>query len=235
MTSTGQPEISVIIPAYNECDNIIPLAAEIEAALRPLNTPYEILMVDDGSSDETPARIEAARAQSPAVRGIRLAARAGQSAAMLEGFRQARGAVIVTMDGDLQNDATDIPRLLDALKNCDVVCGYRANRRDTWSRRAASRLANAVRNLVTRDGICDTGCSLKAFRRECAADLPPLNGVHRFMPAYFRLHGRRIEQIPVNHRARRHGRSKYTNLKRLPATLLDLFGFWWYRRRLLRQ
>jgi glycosyltransferase involved in cell wall biosynthesis len=152
---------------------------------------------------------------------------------MLDGFRQARGAVIVTMDGDLQNDATDIPRLLDALKNCDVVCGYRANRRDTWSRRAASRLANAVRNLVTRDGIRDTGCSLKAFRRECAADLPPLNGVHRFMPAYFRLHGRRIEQIPVNHRARKHGRSKYTNLKRLPATVLDLFGFWWYRRRLL--
>jgi len=225
---------SVVVPAYNERDNIEPLVRQLAAALDPLRQAYEILIVDDASSDDTWSRIEACQREFPQLRGIRQPRRGGQSCAMLTGMRQARGAVIVTLDGDLQNDPADIPRLLERLNGCDAVCGYRARRRDSWSRRAGSRLANRIRNWVTQDGVRDTGCSLKAFRRMCVDDLPPLNGVHRFMPAYFRLNGRRIEELAVNHRPRERGQSKYTNLKRLPKTILDLLGFWWYRRRYLR-
>lgn len=225
--------VSLVVPVYNEADNIAPLAEEI-AALRARLPELDVWLVDDGSTDATWARIETLMARDPAIRGIRVAHNRGQTAAMLTGMRAAGGEVIVLMDGDLQNDSADIPKLLAELDSADAVCGYRANRRDTWSRRAGSRLANRVRNWVTRDGMRDTGCSLKAFRRACVADIPPLDGAHRFLPAYFRLHGRRLKEVAVNHRPRRHGRSKYTNLKRLPRTLADLFGFWWYRRRLLR-
>ena len=150
---------------------------------------------------------------------------------MLRGLAAARHDIVVTLDGDLQNDPADIPALAAKVGEFDVVCGFRAKRRDTWSRRIGSRLANRIRNSVTRDGMRDTGCSLKAFRRECAADLPRLDGVHRFMPAYFRLHHRTICEVPVNHRARQHGVSKYTNLKRLPRTIRDLLGFAWIRSR----
>jgi dolichol-phosphate mannosyltransferase len=224
--------VSIIVPVFNEEDNIAPLAEEIAAACGGL-PGIEILFVDDGSRDGTWACVEAGRARFPLLTGLRFAHNRGQSAALLAGCRKAAGDVIVTMDGDLQNDPADIPGLLKRLDTCDVVCGYRVDRKDTWSRRVGSRAANAVRNWFTHDGIRDIGCTLKAFRRECAADLPPLNGVHRFMPAYFTLHGRRIEQVPVAHRPRRFGTSKYTNLRRLPRTLFDLMGFVWYRRRLL--
>jgi len=233
MTLNTSVEISVVIPVFNERDNVRPLVSEINASLEPLQRRFEIILADDCSIDGTWEEAEKLEQELPCVRSARLKEHGGQSAAMLLGLREAHGSILVTMDGDLQNDPRDIPRLLERLDKCDVVCGYRAKRRDSWSRRLGSRIANRVRNLVTRDGIIDTGCSLKAFRKECADDLPALRGVHRFMPAYFRLHGRKMEQIPVNHRAREHGRSKYTNLKRLPTTLLDLFGFWWYRRRIL--
>lgn len=232
----GSCEWSVVVPAFNEQDNVGPLAQEVVAALSPLGKPFELVIVDDASGDETWARIEeASRRHGPAVRGVRMPRRSGQTAAMLAGLYAARGQVLATMDGDLQNDPADLPGLFAKIAGCDVVCGYRANRRDTWSRRIASRIANRIRNWVTRDGIRDTGCSLKVFRQACLHDLPPLRGMHRFMPAYFRLHGRRIEEVAVNHRARRHGASKYTNLRRLPTTVLDLAGFWWYRRRLIAQ
>ncbi|MBN1269086.1 MAG: glycosyltransferase family 2 protein [Kiritimatiellae bacterium] len=224
--------VSIVIPVYNEEDNILPLAEEI-AALAPRCPDLEALFVDDGSTDATWAHILEARGKHPHITALRHPQRQGQTAAVLNGLQQAGGEVLVTMDGDLQNDPADIPSLLAELENCDCVCGYRAHRQDSWSKRAASRLANRVRNWVTRDGILDTGCSLKAFRRHCLTDLPRLSGVHRFMPAYFKLHGRAVRQVPVNHRPRRHGRSKYTNLRRLPTTIADLFGFWWYRNRLL--
>lgn len=225
--------VSVVIPVYNEQENVLPLAAEFEP-LRAALPDLEVLFVDDGSSDATPDRIREAVAKHPFVRGVRTVRNCGQTSAMLSGLRAARGDVLVTMDGDLQNNPADIPRLLEALHGCDAVCGYRAKRRDSWSRRAASRLGNTVRNWFTRDGVRDTGCSLKAFWRACVEDLPPVNGAHRFMPAYFRMHGRRVMEIPVDHRPRRHGASKYTNLKRLPRTIFDLIGFCWYRSRRLQ-
>lgn len=225
-------KVSVVIPVYNEQDNIAPLVAEFAPLQAPL-PGIEVLLVDDGSKDATWERIQQAAKQYSFLRGVRSTNNRGQSAAMLLGLREATGDVLVTMDGDLQNNPADIPRLVEGIGNCDVVCGYRAKRRDTWSRRAASKIGNKIRNWVTRDGLRDTGCSLKAFKRECVEDLPAVNGAHRFMGAYFRINGRKIEQIPVDHRHRQHGTSKYTNLKRLPKTTYDLFGFLWYRSRVL--
>ena len=225
--------VSVVIPVFQEQDNVIPLLEEFVPVAQHL-PGLEVLVVDDGSTDATWARLQESASRFPFLRGIRADRNRGQSAAMLLGLQEAKGDILVTLDGDRQNNPADIPRLVEATRQFDVVCGYRAHRRDTWSRRLASRLGNGIRNAVTHDGLRDTGCSLKAFRRACAADLPPVNGVHRFMGAYFRLAGRTIEQIPVDHRPRTQGVSKYTNLKRLPRTAFDLIGFMWYRSRVLR-
>ncbi|HPF99704.1 MAG TPA: glycosyltransferase family 2 protein [Kiritimatiellia bacterium] len=225
-------QISVVVPVYNEQESISILARELREALAAL-PDSEIILADDGSTDNAWEEIQKASTENPLIRGIRSNDNRGQSAALLMGMAIARGDVIVTLDGDLQNNPRDIPMLVERIANCDVVCGYRANRKDTPARRIASRMANRIRNWVTKDGVRDTGCTLRAFRRQCVADLPPLHGMHRFIPAYFKLNGRRIEEVPVDHRARKYGRSKYTNLQRLPRTVFDLFGFLWYRRRLI--
>ncbi|MFH0907533.1 MAG: glycosyltransferase family 2 protein [bacterium] len=227
-------QVSIVIPVFNEEDNVVPLAAEL-VPLQQQIPGLEIILVDDGSRDGTWAKIQACAKQHPFIRGIRSIRNGGQTSAMLIGLNHARGDIIVTLDGDLQNNPADIPAVVAELRkgDCDAVCGYRAKRRDAWSRRVGSRIANAIRNGVTHDGLRDTGCSLKAFKRECVKDLPPLNGAHRFIGAYFKLNGRRIREMPVDHRHRRHGTSKYTNLKRLPKTAFDLIGYLWYRRRKL--
>ena len=226
-------KVSIVVPVYNEQDNVLPLAEELHRLQSDI-PDLEVLFVDDGSRDGTWERIGAAQASFSTVRGLHSDRNLGQSSAMLVGLRLAAGDVLVTIDGDMQNNPADIPRLLKELEHCDVVCGYRANRKDTWARRAGSRLANRVRNWCTHDGIRDTGCSLKVFRKACVADLPPVEGEHRFMPAYFTLNGRTIKELAVDHRARTRGVSKYTNMKRLPRTIFDLFGFVWYRKRYLR-
>jgi dolichol-phosphate mannosyltransferase len=223
-------KVSVVVPVYNEQDNVEPLAAEL-SRLQDRIPDLEIVFVDDGSSDGTWSRLRDVCQRHAVIRALRYERTRGQSSAMLVGLRRATGDVLVTIDGDLQNNPADIPAMLDVLADCDVVCGYRAKRRDTWSRRIGSRLANRVRGAFTRDGIRDTGCSLKVFRRVCVQDLPDVEGVHRFMPAYFKLNGRRIREMAVDHRPRTHGTSKYTNLKRLPRTIFDLVGFIWYRKR----
>lgn len=224
--------VSVIVPVYNEQENIRPLAAEL-AALTDRLPGLEILFVDDGSTDGTWQTIRECRAEFPAVRGLRCLRNRGQSSAMLLGLREATGDVLVTIDGDGQNNPADIPRLVEKTAEFDVVCGYRANRKDTRARRMGSRFANWARNRITHDRIRDTGCSLKAFHSKCVADLPPVRGVHRFMPAYFLLNGRTVTQMAVDHRPRTRGTSKYTNLQRLPRATLDLIGFAWYRKRYL--
>ena len=226
-------KVSIVVPVYNEQDNVLPLAEELHR-LHGAIPDLEILFVDDGSKDATWTRVGEAQARFPTVRGLRCDRNRGQSYAMLFGLRRASGDVLATIDGDLQNNPADLPKMLQALEGCDAVCGYRAKRKDTWARRIGSRLANRVRNWGTHDGMRDTGCSLKVFRKACVADLPPVEGVHRFMPAYFKLNGRVIKEVPVDHRPRTHGASKYTNMKRLPRTIFDLFGFVWYRKRYLR-
>lgn len=225
--------VSIVIPVYNEEDNILPLAKELMALNNHLEC-LEILFIDDGSADATWERIKSCASSSPCIHGLHYDQNRGQSSAMLIGLSKAAGDIIVTMDGDAQNNPADIPKLTEKIGKFDVVCGYRAVRKDSWSRRAGSRLANKVRNMITQDNIRDTGCSLKAFKKECIKDLPHIEGVHRFMPAYFKINGRSITEIPVDHRARTKGTSKYTNMKRLPRTVYDLFGFAWYRKRHLR-
>ena len=226
-------KVSVVVPVFNEEENVPRLAKEFAELVGRLDG-LEVVLVDDGSKDGTWAKIQEAAKMFPFLRGVRSTNNRGQSAAMLLGLNEARGEILVTMDGDLQNNPADIPQLVAKVGPFDVVCGFRAKRKDTWSKRVASKIGNAIRNSATKDGLRDTGCSLKAFKRECLADLPALNGTHRFMGAYFRLNGRSIEQIPVDHRFRQFGVSKYTNLKRLPKTAFDLIGFLWYRSRVLK-
>jgi dolichol-phosphate mannosyltransferase len=231
------PMISIVVPLYNEVDNVTPLLGEIADAMAG-QASFELICVDDGSSDGSFEALCAARDARPWLRVVRLPRNQGQSAALVAGFRGARGDLVVTLDADLQNDPADIPRLLAALEDgaeglgaCDMVSGIRANRRDTWSRRWASRIANRVRNAVVGDRVQDVGCSLKAYRREFLVKLPPFNGLHRFLPALLEIQGARIREIPVHHRPRIHGVSKYSINNRLWRGLHDLVGVRWLQRR----
>jgi dolichol-phosphate mannosyltransferase len=212
-------KISIIIPFYNEEENVDPVIREVLAT----NPGAEVIAVDDGSHDGTAERLAAI----PGIRVIRLPSNLGQSAALYRGLEAAEGDVCVMMDGDGQNDPADIPKLIALLDRADVVCGYRAHRRDTWNRRLASRLANRIRNAVLHDGIRDTGCTLKAVKKEHVRHLVPFNAMHRFMAALFKSAGLTIVEIPVNHRPRQAGVSKYTVAGRAVRGLYDLLGVRW--------
>jgi dolichol-phosphate mannosyltransferase len=212
----------VVVPVFNEEENISILQAELDRALRGLD--HEIVFVDDGSSDRTAEKIE----RRPEIRVLRFEKNTGQSAAMYAGLRAARGAALVLIDGDLQNDPADIPRLLAEIsRGADLVCGYRAQRKDTVVKRITSRVANFVRSRFTKDGVRDTGCSLKAMRRECVDALVAFKGMHRFIPALVKGAGYRLVEIPVNHRARRFGKSKYGLGNRALRATIDMFGVRW--------
>jgi glycosyltransferase involved in cell wall biosynthesis len=220
--TTDSPAVSVIIPVYNEEENVPILQAELRAALRGVD--HEFIFVDDGSADRTVERIEAA----PNLRVIRFERNAGQSAAMYAGLQAARGSILVLIDGDLQNDPADIPRLVSEISSgADLVCGYRAQRRDTRVKRLTSRIANIVRSRYTKDGVRDTGCTLKAMRRECVDALVPFKGMHRFIPALIKDAGYRLVEIPVNHRPRRFGQTKYGLGNRAVRATIDMFGVRW--------
>jgi glycosyltransferase involved in cell wall biosynthesis len=213
---------------FNEADNVGPLQEEIAAALAAED--YELILVDDGSTDGTVARIT----PGPRVRVLELARNTGQSAAMFAGIMAARGRFIALLDGDLQNDPADVPKLVAELdrSGADLVCGYRANRRDSGFKKLQSRIANAVRSRFTGDGVRDTGCTLKAMRAECREALVPFRGMHRFIPALIKAAGHRVVEVPVHHRARQHGTSKYGGgLKRAVPATEDMFGVRWLNSR----
>jgi len=219
---TNTPAVSVVVPVFNEEENMSILQSELTAALA--GRDYEIVFVDDGSSDRTVGKIE----NSPRVRILRFEKNRGQSAAMYAGVHAARGATIVLIDGDLQNDPADIPKLLDEIeRGTDLVCGYRAHRKDTMVKRLTSRVANFVRSRFTKDHVRDTGCTLKAMRRECVVALVPFKGMHRFIPALIKGAGFSLVEIPVNHRARRFGLSKYGFGNRALRATIDMFGVRW--------
>jgi dolichol-phosphate mannosyltransferase len=228
------PALSVIIPAFNEEENVEPCYRELVGVLEGLGTTFEVIIVDDGSRDGTPQVLERLLREDPRLRVLRFRENAGQTAAMDAGFRVARGDVVVTMDADLQNDPHDIPRLLEALPGHDAVCGWRVDRRDPWTKRVASRIANGVRSRLTGDGVHDTGCTLKAFRREALLGLRLYRGMHRFLPALLQIEGFRVAEVPVAHRPRRAGASKYGNWGRLWVGLADLWAVRWMARRRLR-
>jgi glycosyltransferase involved in cell wall biosynthesis len=218
----NSPAVSVVVPLFNEEENVPILQSELRAALSGLD--YEIVFVDDGSVDRTVEQIETASN----IHVIRFEKNTGQSAAIYAGLQAARGATAVLIDGDLQNDPADIPRLLaEIARGADVVCGYRVKRKDTVLKRLTSRIANAVRSRFTKDGVRDTGCTLKAIRRECVSALVPFQGMHRFIPALIKGAGYRLVEIPVNHRPRRFGESKYGLGNRAFRATIDMFGVRW--------
>jgi dolichol-phosphate mannosyltransferase len=220
--TTKSPVVSVIVPLFNEEKNVSILQSELNATLGGID--HEIIFVDDGSVDRTVERIVAGQN----IRVIRFGKNAGQSAAIYAGLEAARGAIAVLIDGDLQNDPTDIPRLLAEIdRGADLVCGYRAQRKDTLVKRLTSRIANFVRSRFTKDGVRDTGCTLKAMRCECANVLVPFKGMHRFIPALVKAAGYRLVEIPVNHRSRRFGHSKYGLGNRALRATIDMFGVRW--------
>jgi dolichol-phosphate mannosyltransferase len=219
---TNSPRVSVVVPLFNEEASMPILQSELRAALGDLD--HEIIFVDDGSIDRTVERIE----NAPNVRVVQFARNAGQSAAIYAGLQAACGATAVLIDGDLQNDPADIPKLLAEIsRGADLVCGYRAQRKDTLIKRLTSRVANFVRSRFTKDGVRDTGCTLKAMRRECIGALIPFKGMHRFIPALIKAAGYRLVEIPVNHRPRRFGRSKYGLGNRALRATIDMFGVRW--------
>lgn len=224
---------SVLIPLHDEQDNVLPLLAELYAALAA-GPPFEVLLIDDGSTDQTAARAQAALAEYPTLRLIRHQQRAGKSAAMVTGARHAIGRWLLFIDGDRQNDPADIPLLLAALANrpeIALVAGHRMRRQDTLSKRLASRFANGLRRTLLRDDCPDTACGLKLIDRDLFLDLPYIDCLHRFIPALVRGRGREYLNVQVNDRPRLHGQSKYTNLNRAAVGLFDLFGVMWLLRR----
>lgn len=233
MSLVSEPDLSLVIPAYDEAESLPVLAAEIHKSLHSSPWSYEVLVVDDGSGDATPEVLARLAQRDSRIRGLRLERTCGQSAALVAGFRRARGRIVVTLDADLQNDPADIPKLVAALESAgaDAISGVRTSRHDAWLRRLSSRVANGVRRRVLKDGITDVGCSLKAYRREVVAELPCFHGMHRFLPALVQLHGGGVLEIPVGHRPRLYGTPKYGVHNRLWRGIADLMAVRWMQER----
>jgi len=229
---TGGIAVSVVVPVKDEAGNVGPLAREIAAALKA--EPHEIIFVDDGSTDATAAELRALKTEIPALRVLRHARNLGQSRSIRTGVMAARGGIVVTLDGDGQNDPADMPKLLALLRSdpgLAMVSGVRVKRQDKASRRLASRLGNGFRNALLGDGASDTGCGLKAFHRDMFLALPYFDHMHRFLIALTQREGGRVGYAPVNHRPRLQGASKYTNFGRLLVSVQDLLGVRWLQRR----
>ncbi len=230
-----KPEVSVVIPVLNEADNVEPLAREIAAALA--GRPYEILFIDDGSTDATAATVLRLRDAGVApLRLLRHSRRSGQSAGVCTGVAHARADWVATLDGDGQNDPADIPALIAAREAGEadgvrLVMGNRVSRKDTWRRHLQSRIANGVRGRMLKDGTPDTGCGIKLFDRSEFLTLPQFDHMHRFLPALFQRRGARVVSVPVNHRPRQRGQSKYGMFDRLWVGIVDIFGVMWLARR----
>jgi dolichol-phosphate mannosyltransferase len=229
-------DLSVVIPVYNEEDNLPLLWPELRGVLEESGVSFEVVFVDDGSHDRSAEIIRSLRDADPRVRLVRLKANAGETAATDAGFKAARGQRVVTMDADLQNDPRDIPALLQRLDQWDAATGWRVTRGDGDSvvRRWSSRLANTIRNWLSDESIHDSGCTFRAFRRECLRELVLYRGFHRFIPTLLRMRGYRVVEVPVGNRPRRFGRSKYGVLNRVFVSFVDLLVVRWMKNRQLR-
>jgi len=231
----AQPRISLILPAKEEEENLRPLADEIRAALEG-KFDYEVIVVDDGSTDRTAEVARTLSAENPRIRLVRLAKNQGQTAALFAGFREAQGEILASMDADLQSDPADLPRLVSLIGEWDAVCGYRKKRRagDTFFRLAMSKIGNGVRRRFTRDSFRDSSCTFRAFRRACVENLQPFTGLHRFLPILIQAQGFRVAETEVANRPRHSGKSKYGLRNRVFRALHDLFAVRWMLKRWIR-
>ncbi len=231
MSNEATPlQFSIVIPVYNEAENIEPMVREIQAAFDGRPEAYEVIFVDDASSDDSPAVLQRLTLETGVVRSLRHRRNFGQSAAVATGFRAARGAWVGTLDGDGQNDPADLPHMLDEARrlNVDCVTGVRAKRQDSALRKFSSRVANRFRDAITGDRVADSGCGVRVLRTACALELPVFNGLHRFVPTLLRAKGYSVSEVPVNHRPRLRGVSKYGVHNRLWRGIRDCFGVRWF-------
>ena len=231
------PVLSLVIPCYDEQDNLRPLVAAIRAAVDPLKLAYEIIFTDDASKDKSWEILKELAASDPRIRALRFAFNSGQSAALWAGMKAARGQYLVTLDADLQNDPKDLPKFLEPLKQFDCVCGTRVEARgqgDNFIRVASSRIANWVRNKLSGENISDAGCCYRAFKRECIENLKFFKGMHRFLPTLFKLEGFTVTEIAVSHNPRTAGQTHYGVWNRLFASSYDLLAVRWMKKRMFR-
>ncbi|MCB1113442.1 MAG: glycosyltransferase family 2 protein [Chlamydiia bacterium] len=225
---------SIVIPFKNEEANVEALLNEIEAVMTPLQAPFETIAVEDGSDDQTLEILSRIKKETPWLRILKFSRNFGQSSAFDAGFKAAKGEFVITLDGDRQNDPADIPKLLRLIEDADLVCGIRKKRKDTLVKRVTSKVANFVRSRLCEDGVSDTGCSLKVYRKTCLEKIKLFNGMHRFLPALFVIEGFKVKEIPVNHRERAGGVTKYNFFNRSFNTIADLFAVRWMKNRRLK-
>lgn len=229
---TSKYDLSIVVPVFNEQDNLRKLMQEIAAALEPQPIDYEVVFVDDGSTDDSLAVLKELAASYSRLRYISFEENRGQSAAFCAGFDEALAPRVATMDADLQNDPADLPAMLRLYdQGNEMVIGWRAKRKDVWIKRIASKVANAIRNRLTRESVRDTGCSLKIMDKDMVCRIPRFNGMHRFLPTLMKMQGARVAEMKVNHRPRHEGESKYGTLDRAIAGGYDLFGVRWLQGR----
>lgn len=226
--------ISIIIPVYNEEENLPILAERTFSVMRKLGEKFEVIFIDDGSTDKSLAVMRGLRNTHPEIRIIKFEYNWGQTAAFDCGFKAAKGDIMVTLDADLQNDPNDIPNMVEKLKICDMVYGWRRKRRDPLLKLISSKIANYIRNKLSDEDIKDTGCSLKAYKKDCLNNLKLYNGMHRFLPTLVKLEGFKVAEVEVSHHPRKYGKSKYNVRKRLIWPFLDLLAVSWMKKRHLR-
>jgi glycosyltransferase involved in cell wall biosynthesis len=229
-----EPYLSLVIPAYNEQENVELLLERVGAALQQTQQPFEVIIVDDGSNDSTPQKLAAAMMRYPWLRVLRMVTNKGQSAAFDAGFKAAKGEVIATIDADLQNDPEEIPRLLPLLNGYDMIAGWRQKRQDTSLRRLQSRIANRIRNWISEEDIRDSACSLKLYKRHCLAGIQLYTGMHRFMPTLVKMRGYTVREEPVKHSPRHAGTAKYGLRNRALRAFVDLLAVRWMKMRYMR-
>lgn len=227
-------ELTVILPVFNEVQNLALLWPELISILEAHWQRFEVIFVDDASTDGSTEWLRELARRDARVRYVRFKLRWGLTAALDAGYHRARGPIVVTMDSDLQSDPADIPRLVAALQDADAATGWRVHRHDTWLKRFSSRIGNFIRNRITRETVRDSACTLRAMRRACTTALPPYDGLHRFVPTLLRIAGYRVVEVPVTHRARRFGESKFGVRNRAWRAFRDLLFVRWMQQRVLR-
>ena len=231
MKNSESIEISVVVPVYNEEGNLPVLIPKLAEVLRGLGRSYEMIFLDDGSSDGSRRILKEMASQYPSLRILRFKENRGLSVALVAGMREARGEKIVTLDSDLQNDPADIPRLLEYLDRFDMATGWRQKREDSWLKKISSKIGNAVRNWLSGENIQDSACTLRAFKKECMKEIPVFNGMHRFLSTLVKMKGYRIVEVPISHHPRKFGKSKYNIRNRMVRSFIDLLAVRWMKHR----